>query len=127
MLEKKTAEVVKKITGTSGVTVAITLKNGTEYIYATELKEDSDTTEDIGGGEQIKTQMSGSSEERYIVIDDGNGGEKPLIISEISPQVKGAVIVCLKGLNELQKAQITESVSVLLNISEQNISVIGRS
>lgn len=105
-LEEKIAGIASQITGVA-TEANLTLETGTEYVYL-----DQYTTEEL------------KNEQSYIVIDDGSGGEKALIVTEKMPQIRGVVVVA-KGATNQQTEAIKSSVAALLNIRSSKISVIN--
>ena len=105
-LEEKIASIASQIIG-STAQANLTLETGTEYVYL-----DQNTIEEQ------------KNEQSYIVIDDGSGGEKALIVTEKMPQIRGVVVVA-KGANNAQTEAIKNSVAALLNIRSSKISVIN--
>lgn len=105
-LEEKIAGIASQIIG--GTAEAnLTLETGTEYVYL-----DQNTIEEQ------------KNEQSYIVIEDGQGGEKALIVTEKMPQIRGVVVVA-KGATNLETEAIKSSVAALLNIRSSKISVIN--
>ena len=105
-LEEKIESIASQIVGFQAE-ANLTLETGTEYVYL-----DQNTVEEQ------------KNEQSYIVIDDGSGGEKALIVTEKMPQIRGVVVVA-KGATEQQTEAIKSSVSALLNIRSSKISVIN--
>lgn len=122
-LEEKIARTVNEITGKKGAKVLVTLETGVEYIYATEQKKDNSNTGQSDGG---KFSESGSTAETYITVTDGDGNEEAVVLTELTPKIRGVSVVCSGG----QKAEIVnaivEALSTALNISAEDISVVGR-
>ncbi len=123
-LEKDAQELIKSITGDKSVKVIITLDSGAEYLYATDKNVNTDSKENISGNEVLNNEISDKTEESYIIINTGDG-EQPLLLSALSPKVRGAAVVCDSG-NIPQIAEIIkDSLCTLLDVSEGKISVAG--
>lgn len=105
-LEEKIANIASQIVG-APAEANLTLETGTEYVYL-----DQNTIEEQ------------KNEQSYIVIEDGLGGEKALIVTEKMPQIRGVVVVA-KGASDLETEAIKSSVAALLNIRSSKISVIN--
>lgn len=105
-LEEKIAKIASNVTGLEAE-ATLTLETGTEYVYL-----DQNTTE------------SQKNEQSYIVINDGEGGEKALIVTEKMPQIRGVVVIA-KGANISQINAIKDAVAALLNVRSSKISVIN--
>ena len=122
-LENKISYTVDEITGSKGSQVLVTLETGVEYVYATEQKKDNSNTGQSDGG---KFSESGSTAETYITVTDGDGNEAAVVLTELTPKIRGVSVVCDGG----QKAEVVNAVvsalSIALNIPSENISVTGR-
>ncbi len=122
-LEEKIAHTVDEITGKRGAQVLVTLETGVEYVYATEQKKDNSNTGQSDGG---KFSESDSTAETYITVTDADGNEEAVVLTELTPKIRGVSVVCDGG----QKAEVVNAVvsalSTALNISSEDISVTGR-
>lgn len=123
-LEADAEELIERITGDEDVKVVITLESGTEYLYATDKNINTDTRENISGNEVLNNEISDKTEESYIIINTSDG-EQPLLLSALSPTVRGAVVVCNSGNMGETEDIIKKSLSTLLDIGESKISVAG--
>lgn len=108
-LEDKITSLVKGITGSKRVSVAITLDAGKQYVYADEAKNSQN-----GSG--------GTSEQNYIIIRSENGDESGLLVTEYQPTVRGVAIVCSR-LSAAWREDILSAVCAALDISERKIYV----
>lgn len=120
-LEKKVAELVTAITGDKKCIVAVTLENGSQYVYADQNKIDSDQTEDKTGND-IKTKETHKTEQEYIIVKDEGGAQTALIVTEKKPSVRGVAIVS-NGVNDATKQHILESVASMLGVADRKISI----
>lgn len=87
-LEEKIVQLVSAITGDRECVVAVTLENGSQYVYADQNKIDSDQTEDKADG-GISTRESRKSEQEYIIIKGEDGVQTALVVTEKKPSVRG--------------------------------------
>lgn len=122
-IENELTAVIENIEGTGNVKVLVTLETGVEYVYENEESNGTSLTEDYSGDSQTKMQKSNSNNKNIILTDDGCGGKKPLLKTEIQPTVKGVVVVCDGGDNEEVAEKIENLVTVALNISSKNVCV----
>lgn len=125
-LEKQLSRLIKSIKGAGNASVMITFKSGKEYIYATESKSSQTTVTDSDQSGN-KSEIKDGNEYKYIIVDDGNGGEKALLITELLPQIQGVVIVCDGADIPSVKSSVISAASALLGISSNNICVIKKS
>ena len=121
LLEKQLADMVADITGNDRVSVMITLRTGTEYVYATDKKSDTDIT----GEESGNLRQKGSTEENYITVEDANGNKVALLVTSYAPTVQGVVVVCAGGGEEPVKTRVEEAVKTALGISSRRVCVTG--
>lgn len=94
--------------GKSKVIVTYEYYEETVYIYDTD--------------EQIQTDGDTDKSRKYIIIDtdDGEDGLKSKVLA---PGIRGVAVVCQGGNNPSTKELIITSISALLNISTNKISV----
>ena len=119
--EKSLKVLLEQIEGIGKCDIMITLESGIEYIYATENNTNQDTIYDKDSTGE-KKQESENIETSYKTVSDGNN-EKPLIIKEINPVIRGVAIVCEGGGSAGVKSIIIEMVSTVLGISGDKISI----
>lgn len=123
-LEKKLSEQISEVVG-GKVKVMVTLETGVEYIYASEAKNNESEIEDAGSKEKQKLQKDKKSENNYILYKDENGKEVPLVVTEVMPSIKGVVVGCENGENEVISATVKNLVKTALNISDDKVCVVG--
>lgn len=123
-LEKKLEALVAGITG-GEANVVVTLESTSEYIYANETKQNTDTTEDVQSGEKRKVQQKDNTENKYIIMDSSDGGEAALLVTELLPKVKGVVIVIDRADDEAVCERIVKAVTTALDLSARRVCVTG--
>lgn len=99
-LEKRLAEICEKIEGCGNVSVMITMECGEEYVYAAN---------------------SDGSKSNYVTYS-GEG----ILLRKNAPRVRGVAVICDGGDNPEVKLAISNSVSALLDIGTNHISVEKR-
>lgn len=119
-LEESILKIVKSISGDKKATVIITLENSIKYSYADSL----DTTSSNSSGTNSKNE-SQSSSKTYLTVRDEDGGENPLIITEIMPEVRGVAIVCEGGDDAVLAEKIQNAVTAALNITSKRVYIVG--
>ena len=125
VMEDKIKHIVAGITGSENVSVVVTLESTAEYVYANELKQNTDKTEDVQSGDKRKLQQKDNTENKYIIIDSSDGGETALLVTELTPKVKGVVIVSDRANDAAVCERITEAVTTALDISSKRVCVTG--
>lgn len=123
-LEKRVLQIIESIEGVGNSKILITLENGVENIYADEQKSNTDSTEDVDeqSGSKKTTERE-DTENTIVIIDNDNGGREPVIKTKIEPRVKGVVIVCEGGDNELVKQRVTDAVTTALSIPLKKVCI----
>ena len=96
-IENKLASLIEEVEGASSPKVMITLKSGTEFVYASDGKE---------------------STEKHVVVDDNL-----VYVKEYLPQIEGVAIVCKGGNNPTVKSKITELVCSVLGLYSSHVYV----
>lgn len=125
-IELKLEQIAASIVGGKAEAM-VTLENGVEYVYANETETDTQKNEDKTGQEQTKIQQNDSNAQKYIIVENADGDEEALVVTEIMPTIKGVVIVCdCKGEAVLAEA-VKSAVVTAMNVSEKRVCVIDRS
>ncbi len=123
-LENSLKNMISSIKGVGECKVMVTIENGTQTIYATEAKKNTEDTEDSSDGNIKRKQKSDDSETKYITIRGPNGEEKALSITEVQPTIKGVVVVCAGGDDPSVQQRVTNAVITALNITNKRVCVI---
>ncbi len=125
-LEERVEKGLSQIKGAGRVTVLITYASGNEKVPAVNTrKNDSSTDEkDSGGGERTISQNGYEAE---IVYEEAQGGGKrPVFLKELTPQIKGVVVIA-DGASEPQvKEYLSRAVMVLMDVPAHRIQVFER-
>ena len=113
-LENRLESIISAMNGVGRVEVMVTLASGSESVYL------RDTNSGESSDKQGKSSIDRKDE--YVIVDDGNG-EKGIVVRVVEPKVRGVAVVCDGASNESVRAQITEAVTALLDISSARVSV----
>lgn len=119
-LEKSVLKIVKGISGDKNATVVVTLESGIRYDYADAYDETSSNS----SNEKSQNESSSSSK-TYLTVKNDEGGEEPLVVTEIMPEVRGVAIVCTGGDNEALAEKIKNAVTAALNITSKRVYIVG--
>ena len=107
-LENKLSVVLANVKGAGQVSVALTLLDGFEYIWATETE-----TKKTADGGQVTTSK--------VVIIDG----KPVLEKEIYPKIKG-VVVTATGANDVGvRLNLLSALQTVIEVENQNITILA--
>ena len=119
-LEKNIKSIVTGITGDKKPTVVITLESGVRYSYAT-----IDEIDNSSSSGNASDQSSESKKQSYIIVKAADGGEQPLIVTEIMPEVRGVAIICSGGNQPAIAEKIKNAVTAALNITSKRVHISG--
>ena len=123
--EQRLTEILKQVKGVGAVHVMVTLENGVEYRYAADEKQSGDSvfTYADGGTAPSKVQEKEDRQQSYILVDS-TGGKKALVLTELSPRVKGVVVVCSGAGNPVIRQRVTDAVTTALGVTSLQVCVI---
>lgn len=124
-LEAEIASMVTAITGEAAPHVTVTLRSMGETVYATEDRESARSEQEYDGEFINKSQTDGDTEKTYMLLKGAGGEQKPLIIAQTEPEVRGVVIVSRFGRDTQVREQIVLAVKTALDLSATQVCVTG--
>ena len=104
-IEKRLTSIVSSIDGAGRTEVMVTLASGDENVYA------------------VKEKSSDGSKEREYIVIDSDKNESGLLLKVIEPEIRGVAIVCEGADSAKIRQEIISSVSAVLGISTNRISI----
>ncbi len=109
-LENRMEQVLAKIEGAGEVSLILTVKSGTQQVYASDVdyKEDGESRE-----ERTTT----------VLISTGSGKEEIAVIRQDYPTFQGALVVCDGGDDPTVRLLITQAVAALTGLRSDKITV----
>ena len=116
---------VTAITGEAAPHVTVTLHSMGETVYATEDRESARSEQEYDGDSINKSHTDGDTEKTYLILKAANGEQKPLIITQTEPEIRGIVIVSRYGHNTQTREQIILAVKTALDLSATQVCVTG--
>jgi len=125
-IEKSLEAILERIKGVGKVNVMIAYTSGQQIVPAYEVKKSENVTneKDNGGGTR---NISQNSYETKVVYEDGeNGTKRPIIIREISPEVRGVIVVADGASDSTVKEDICRAVEVATGLPIHKIHVSKR-
>lgn len=114
--ERKLEDILSDVKGAGDVRVMLSLKNGTETVYAT---NDNSSLKSDG------TETSQSSD-RTVVMQSQGGASTPVEEKRIYPQFSGAVVVCDGAGKASVELMIISAVASVTGLTTDKISVLPR-
>ena len=116
IVEGKVRDIVIGIAGDTAPIVSVTLETGINYVYADETKQNTENESD---------RKSEETEQTYITVMGADGTEKPLILTEQMPKIRGVAIVC-KTNNEGVAQEIKNAVMAAFDLTSKRVYIAGR-
>lgn len=104
-LEERLTSIVSSINGAGRTEVMVTLASGDENVYA------------------VKEKSSDGSREREYVVIDSDSNESGLLLKVIEPEIRGVAVVCEGADSANVRQEIVSTVSAVLGISTNRISI----
>ena len=120
-LQQRLEEIISQIDGVGECSVMLTFEESERSVYA---------VEDSVSQEQDRQTNSGSSssQKKLVLIEDGEGGNQPVLEKTVRPQVNGVVVVCQGAKSMTVCQQVTEAVTTVLGMRSTQVCVCpGRS
>ncbi len=113
--EKRIEKALVSCEGVGRAQVILSVDSGPESIYAREasqrLREQQDITES-------------DSDTKPSIMSEGSGRETPVIIKELYPEFRGAMVICDGADSATIRTKVTECVASLTGLTSNRISVI---
>lgn len=116
-LENKLVDVLGCINGVGEISVMVTVESSPEIKLATSTDERTNTTNNGSGVVTNNTVVSDP------VIIGSSGQNNPIVLSEMSPQITGVIVVA-KGAKDVKvRLNLLQAVEALLNVPTENIQI----
>ena len=122
-LEQNLADIISSINGAGKTRVLLTMDSTVEQVYATDKNMSQNNSENSGDSTESKKDTSATT--TYITVELSDGTQQTVLLKEIQPKVRGVVVVCNGGDNNVVKEKIVDAVTKLLDISSSRVSVAG--
>lgn len=115
-LEEDLSRIVTAITGETDPTVVITLGDTGRNLYASDQRQST------------QQEDNASSEERessHILMEDAEGNQYALTVTQTQPEVQGVVVVSRYAGNPAIQEKLLSAVCTALDISSAKVCVTG--
>lgn len=120
-LQQRLEEIISQIDGVGECSVMLTFEESERSVYAVEDSVSQERDRQTNSG-------SSSSQKRLVLVEDGEGGNQPVLEKTVRPQVNGVVVVCQGAKSMTVCRQVTEAVTTVLGIRSTQVCVCpGRS
>lgn len=122
-LEAKLANVLSQVKGAGSVNVTITVDNSGTQEHAKNIVKESKTVEekDTAGGVRTTTEIK---ESEQVLLGKENGVDKPVMVRETKPMIKGVLVVAEGAYDSTVKANLTKAVEAVLGVPAYKITVL---
>ncbi len=115
--EEKLRKIISSIEGAGETDVMVTVETGEENVYAKEIKSNEESND---------SKSISNYEYEYIVIKSGTSSESGMLLKVVQPNIRGVAVVCDGGDNAAVRENIISTVSAVLDIKTNKISVCKR-
>lgn len=125
VLEGKLANLLSKVKGAGAVNVNITLENGSTQEHAKNVVKESKVIQekDTSGGVRTTTE---TKESEQILVGKENGVDRPVVVREVKPLIKGVLVIAEGAYDSTVKANLTKAVETGLGIPPYKITVLAQ-
>ncbi len=118
-LEQRIKNALANVEGVGDTEVVITLENEGEIVVAEDNSVDK--SEISEGDEGAKRKTNNIKQENKKILLESN---KPLVLKEIQPKIKGVLVVARGGGNPEVKSSVIKAIQALLNVESHKIEVL---
>lgn len=109
-MERKLADTLSGIEGAGEVRVVLSVKNSAKSVLAEDKRA---VVEETGRETTLET----------VVISTGSGSQSPVLVEQVYPEFRGALVVCGGGDEVNVRLKLVEAVSALTGLGTDKICV----
>ncbi|HWQ62198.1 MAG TPA: hypothetical protein VN521_07795 [Negativicutes bacterium] len=122
-LEAKLANLLSQVKGAGAVAVSVTLESGVTQEYAKNTVRESRTIQerDTSGGTRTTSE---TKESEQVLLSRDNGTDRPVMVRETKPAVKGVLVIAEGAADSAVKASLTRAVEAGLGLPAYKITVL---
>ena len=113
--EERMQSILSKIDGVGQLELMLTVESTQEREFM------QDTELSYSGATAAPDNYTRRSE---AVVLSGDGGEEPVVVRNVGPTYRGALVVCTGGANAEVKLAVTQAVAALTGLSSDRITVV---
>ena len=119
-IEQQLKEILQKISGVGQVEVLITYEDNGRTIVEKDQSISEELVQEADSSGGTRTTTTSRNEKETVYEND----ETPYVVQELSPQVKGILVVAEGGGNVSVKKQIQETIEALFGLDAHKISIM---
>lgn len=122
-LENKLTQLLSRTKGAGNVAVSITVEGSSRQEHEKNIVKETKTVQekDTSGGVRTTTEIK---ENQQVLVNKENGIDKPVILREINPEIKGVLVIADGAADSVIKANLTKAVETGLGIASYKITVL---
>jgi stage III sporulation protein AG len=120
--EERLERKLSVIDGAGMVEVLITYRAGKESIVAKHTVESSTDTEETDAEGGVRNVMQLSREIQPVIID-GREGREPMILKELTPEVKGVIVIAEGARDVRVRMELLRAVRTALGVNANQVEV----
>ena len=113
--EKQVERALSECEGVGRCKVMLSVNSGPESVFAKEARESR---------REDERSRESDTDTKPSVVNGGSGGESPVLIKELYPEFRGAVVICDGAGSSALRGKVVEAVSALTGLRSDRISVI---
>lgn len=124
-METRLEEILGKINGVGKVEVLITYDTTTEVVPAFDVTESKQVTEEEDNQGGIRTINQENTSSNLVTISGQNSENKPVVIKEIKPIIRGVIVVAEGAENPVVKADLIDAVTTVFQVKSNKVKIYG--
>jgi len=122
-LEAKLANLLAQVKGAGSVAVNVTLENSAAADFAKNVTKENKTIQENDNAGGIRTTTE-SKESEQILMGKENGVDKPVIVRETKPVIKGVLVIAEGATDSTVKSNLTKAVETGLGVAAYKVTVL---
>lgn len=122
-LEAKLANLLSQVKGAGSVAVNVTLENSAAADFAKNVTKENKTVQENDNAGGIRTTTE-SKESEQILMGKENGVDKPVIVRETKPVIKGVLVIAEGATDSTVKSNLTKAVETGLGVAAYKVTVL---
>ena len=122
-LESKIGNLLAQVKGAGAVSVSITLEKSGKQEHARNIIKETKTIQEKDNTGGTRTTIE-TKESEQVLLSKENGADKPVMVQEYKPVIKGVLVVAEGAYDSAVKASLTKAVGAGLGIPTYKITVL---
>lgn len=110
--EERLAQTLGRIDGVGRVQLTLSLNATEEAVYAADVRQSQTSAE------------TALYESNLSIVSDGSYGQQPILVKNIYPTFRGALVLCDGADNDRVRLAVTEAVSTMCGVGSDKVTVL---